>query len=129
MALKEMSKRKTGQESGGCLLFKEKSYKEWLNFRLSTSQLPSREEVLIGYGPVVADGYGCSYNPCPDLINFCISSFYSSAETSSDFFARSLEGSLLQLREICLKIKLKQQSDKTLTSVPAASTHKSTVGL
>ena len=137
MALKEMGKRKTGQESGGCLLFKEKSYKEYLNFRLSTSQLPSREDILIGYGPVVPDGYGCSYNPCPDQINFCISSFYSSPETSSDFFARSLEGSLLQMREICLKIKRKEESDKnSLSSNPlpaASSTHKtsikSTVGL
>jgi len=134
MALREMGKRKTGQE---CLLFKEKSYKEYLNFRLSTSQLPSREDILIGYGAVVPDGYGCSYNPCPEQINFCISSFYSSPETSSDFFARSLEGSLLQMREICLKIKRKQESDKTsLSSNPrpaASSTHKtsikSTVGL
>ena len=132
MALKEMAR----QRAQDPLLFKEKSYKEYLNFRLSTSQLPSIQDILIGYGPVVPDGYGCSYNPCPDQINFCISSFYSNPETSSDFFARSLEGSLLQMREICLKIQRKLEEKENLSSpskVPAANTHKtqtkSTVGL
>ncbi|CAG2105566.1 unnamed protein product [Medioppia subpectinata] len=85
-------------------LFKEKSYKEFLNFRLSTSQLATEKGILVGYGPVVADGYGCSYNICQNVITFCISSFFSSCETSSDFFALSLEGSLLQMRELCIKI-------------------------
>lgn len=88
-----------------CPLFKEKAYKEYLNFKLSTSQLPSRKDILIGYGAVVNDGYGCSYNPTSDQINFCITSFHSCSETSSDFFARSLEGSLLQMREICYKMQ------------------------
>ena len=125
LGLREMAKKR-GDEVP---LFKEKAYKEYLNFRLSTSQLPSQEDIVIGYGnrhsapgidtksnqrkqnshfitgPVVPDGYGCSYNPCRDQINFSIGSFYSATETSSDFFARSLEGSLLQMREICYKIK------------------------
>ena len=45
-----MAKKKGIEEP----LFKEKAYKEYLNFRLSTSQLPSREDILIGYGPVVS---------------------------------------------------------------------------
>lgn len=87
-------------------LFKEKSFKEYINFRLSTSQLFTLEDILIGYGPVVPDGYGCCYMPKKDQILFCLSSFYSSDETSSDFFALSLEGSLLQMREFCLKIQV-----------------------
>lgn len=86
------------------LLFKEKSFKEFINFRLSTSQLFTPEDILIGYGPVVADGYGCCYMPKSELIYFCISSFYSAPETSSDFFASSLEGSLLQMRELCANL-------------------------
>lgn len=101
LGLREISKRKLGETPK---LFKEKSYKEFLNFCLSTSTLPTEQGILVGYGPVVTDGYGCSYNPCGTHITFCISSFYSSAETSSDFFALSLEGSLLQMRELCLKI-------------------------
>lgn len=101
LGLREMAKMRKDVP----LLFREKAYKEYLNFRLSTSQLPSREDILIGYGAVVPDGYGCSYNPCRDQINFSIASFFSASETSSEFFARSLEGSLLQMREICFKIR------------------------
>lgn len=69
---------------------------------------------MVGYGPVVPDGYGCSYNICPNNVNFCVSSFFSSPETSSDFFALSLEGSLLQMREICLKRQ--QQINQSATA-------------
>lgn len=93
-------------------LFKEKAYKEYLNYKLSTSQLPSSSDILVGYGAVVPDGYGCSYNPCDNSIVFCIGSFNSCADTSSDFFARSLEGSLLQMREICLKIAERNANHK-----------------
>lgn len=98
-----MSRRGAPEGSEPCALFREKAYKEYLNFRLSTSQLPTEKGILVGYGAVVEDGYGCSYNPRSESITFCIGSFYSAAESSSDFFARSLEGSLLQMRELCLK--------------------------
>ena len=87
-------------------LFKEKSYKEFINFRLSTSQLATEKGILVGYGPVVPDGYGVAYNTCNHNMTFCIGSFFSSSETSSDFFALSLEGSLLQMRELCNKENL-----------------------
>ena len=90
-----------------CALFREKAYKEYLNYRLSTSQLPTEKGIMVGYGAVVPDGYGCSYNPMSNSILFCITSFFSSPETSSDFFARSLEGSLLQMRELCIKLNEK----------------------
>ncbi|XP_054719314.1 choline O-acetyltransferase-like [Uloborus diversus] len=109
LALKELAKAKTGDDLP---FFKDKSYFEYLNFRLSTSQLPTNYGVLVGYGPVVPDGYGCSYNPCSDHISFCVSSFFSSKETSSDFFAHSLEGSLLNMGEICLKMKQMEEDAK-----------------
>lgn len=101
MALRELSKIHFNSMPA---LFKEKSYKEYINFKLSTSQLFTPEDILVGYGPVVPDGYGCAYMPKKEEIFFCLSSFYSSAETSSDFFALSLEGSLLQMRELCFKM-------------------------
>ena len=85
-------------------MFKEKTFKEFINFKLSTSQLPTEKEILVGYGPVVPDGYGCSYNPRQDSIVFCISSFFSSDETSSKFFAVSLQESLLQMKKLCLNL-------------------------
>jgi choline O-acetyltransferase len=109
LGLREISRMKLGDIP---MLLKEKSYKEYINFRLSTSQLPTEKGILAGYGPVVPDGYGCSYNPCNQSIVFCISSFFSSAETSSDFFALSLEGSLLQMRELCVKLLSYQTPNK-----------------
>ena len=35
----------------------------------------------MGYGPVVENGYGASYNPQSDRIVFCISSFKNCADT------------------------------------------------
>ncbi|RWS14748.1 Choline O-acetyltransferase-like protein, partial [Dinothrombium tinctorium] len=102
LGLREMAKKNNNELP---LLFREKAYKEFLNFRLSTSQLPTENGVIVGYGPVVPDGYGCSYNTSANQIVFCITSFYSSPETGSNFFASSLEGSLLQMRELCYKLK------------------------
>lgn len=83
-------------------LFTDKSYKEFLNFRLSTSQLPNESGITVGYGAVTPDGYGCSYNPCKDRIVFCISSFVECPHTSSSKFTTKLEESLLEMQELCL---------------------------
>lgn len=48
----------------------------------------------MGYGPVVPNGYGASYNPKPVSITFCISAFHSSETTKAAKFAESLEDSL-----------------------------------
>ena len=53
------------------------------------------------YGPVVLDGYGCSYNPKPNYILFVISTFKSCASTKSKFFADSLEKSLDEMFDLC----------------------------
>ncbi|XP_075588758.1 choline acetyltransferase isoform X2 [Dermatophagoides farinae] len=100
-ALRELSKKHFGSIPA---VFREKSFGEYGNYRLSTSQLPTDADILVGYGAVVPDGYGCSYSTKKNHIIFCVSSFYSSDETSSDFFALSLEGSLLQMRELCLRM-------------------------
>lgn len=83
-------------------LFVDKSYGDFLNFRLSTSQLPNESGITVGYGAVTPDGYGCSYNPTADRIIFCISSFADCMETSSSKFAGSLKESLLEIRDLCL---------------------------
>lgn len=83
-------------------LFTEQSYREFLNFRLSTSQLPNESGITVGYGAVVPDGYGCSYNPCSNRIMFCISTFADCPETSSSKFADVLSESLLEMQQLCL---------------------------
>jgi len=45
-------------------LFKDSNYKVFNNFELSTSQIPTQSSSMyMCYGPVVPEGYGCSYNP------------------------------------------------------------------
>lgn len=52
------------------------------------------EGTFMGYGAVIPDGYGCSYNPKKDSVIFCISSFVSSSVTSTEAFRQSLEEAL-----------------------------------
>lgn len=54
----------------------------------------------MGYGPVVPDGYGASYNPHPDQIVFCLSAFKSSESTTTNKFAHALEESLLSMQQL-----------------------------
>lgn len=100
MALKQLAHIRFDDELPE--LFNDQSYKDYLNFRLSTSQLPNESGVTVGYGAVVPDGYGCSYNPCDDQIIFCVSSFHDCPLTSSTKFANTLEESLLEMQQLCL---------------------------
>lgn len=54
----------------------------------------------MGYGPVTPKGYGCSYNPRPDEIAFCVSAFHSSEDTSASRYAKSLKDSLDMMRDL-----------------------------
>ncbi|XP_039300487.1 choline O-acetyltransferase-like isoform X2 [Nilaparvata lugens] len=81
-------------------LFKDESYRIANHFALSTSQVPTTSDCVLGYGPVVPDGYGCCYNPWPNTITFCISAFHSSESTKSSLFAQNLEDSLLAMQEL-----------------------------
>ncbi|PKU35553.1 choline o-acetyltransferase [Limosa lapponica baueri] len=65
--------------------------------------VPTTMEMFCCYGPVVPNGYGACYNPQPEHILFCISSFKDCKETSSDMFAKAVEESLLEMRDLCSK--------------------------
>uniref|UniRef100_A0AAU6PBV7 Choline O-acetyltransferase n=1 Tax=Protohermes xanthodes TaxID=1452977 RepID=A0AAU6PBV7_9NEOP len=81
-------------------IFLDETYRIANNFLLSTSQLPTTSDTFMGYGPVVPDGYGASYNPHPDMIVFCLSAFHSSETTSTWKFAHSLEESLTAMQKL-----------------------------
>ncbi|XP_055649809.1 choline O-acetyltransferase [Falco peregrinus] len=82
-------------------LFTDETYLTSNRFILSTSQVPTTTEMFCCYGPVVPNGYGACYNPQPEHILFCISSFKDCKETSSDAFAKAVEESLLEMSDLC----------------------------
>ncbi|XP_064081549.1 choline O-acetyltransferase-like isoform X2 [Macrobrachium nipponense] len=87
-------------------IFTHRSYQVANHFRLSTSQVPTLSDSWMGYGPVVPDGYGASYNPHPDYIVFCLSAFNSCEETSTLEFGRSLERALDEMK-VLLESRIK----------------------
>ncbi|CAH2040065.1 unnamed protein product, partial [Iphiclides podalirius] len=89
--------REAAREALGHLppLFADPTYGQMIQFKLSTSQVATTTEgTFMGYGAVVPDGYGCSYNPKKESVIFCIASFCSSAVTSTEAFRLALEEAL-----------------------------------
>ena len=66
-------------------------------------QIPTNSDSFMGYGPVVPNGYGCSYNPQPDSVIFCASSFRSCEATSTSRFVCQLSATLIQVAEMLEK--------------------------
>lgn len=79
-------------------IFTHSSYTIANHFRLSTSQVTTLSDSWMGYGPVVPNGYGASYNLHPDYIIFCLSAFKSCEETSTLEFGRNLERALDEMK-------------------------------
>lgn len=69
-------------------------------FLVFRKQLPTKQIQFMGYGAVVPDGYGAAYNPQPDFIIFCLSSFCTCAETSTLRFSQSLQRSLDLMKKV-----------------------------
>ncbi|XP_039337926.1 choline O-acetyltransferase [Mauremys reevesii] len=84
-------------------IFTDETYLTSSRFILSTSQVPTTMEMFCCYGPVVPSGYGVCYNPQPEHILFCISSFKECKETSSVMLAKAVEESLMEMRDLCSK--------------------------
>jgi len=90
-------------------VFKDQAYERLNQFLLSTSQVPvGLDPSFMGYGAVVPDGYGVSYNPYPTSIIFCICSFHSSEVTNSREFANQLQISLTDMQALFVKPNLRK---------------------
>ncbi|XP_017260849.2 carnitine O-acetyltransferase isoform X2 [Kryptolebias marmoratus] len=81
-------------------LFTDPAYSKALHYHLSTSQVPSKTDCVMCFGPVVLDGYGICYNPMEDHINFAVSAFNTCAETSAAGLAQAVEDALLDMRTV-----------------------------
>ncbi|VDP11709.1 unnamed protein product [Soboliphyme baturini] len=96
VALRELASRNLIEQPK---IFTDKNFDKSFRFPLSTSQVnTSIASVVVGYGPVVDDGYGCGYRMQPEEIFFVISSSRNCQLTSSLTFQKTLEKTLLDLR-------------------------------
>lgn len=64
------------------------------------TQVATKTNSFMGYGPVVPNGYGASYNPKEDSVIFCISSFYSNETTDTKKFTEYLKDSLNLMKDL-----------------------------
>lgn len=83
-------------------LFLDTGYTTSTHFKLSTSQVPSKVDAFMCYGPFVPDGYACCYNPRSMSINFGLSACNSSPETHSSNFMSALQESLTDMYNVLL---------------------------
>ncbi|XP_068561765.1 carnitine O-acetyltransferase isoform X2 [Cebidichthys violaceus] len=81
-------------------LYTDPVYAKALHYKLSTSQVPSKTDCVMCFGPVVPDGYGVCYNPMSDHINFAVSSFNTCKDTSAAHLSQAVEGALLDMRTL-----------------------------
>ncbi|XP_030062701.1 carnitine O-acetyltransferase [Microcaecilia unicolor] len=81
-------------------IFMDTSFAVAMHFKLSTSQVPSKTDCVMCFGPVVPDGYGVCYNPMDDHINFSVSAFNSYADTNAARLAHYLEQALLDMQNL-----------------------------
>ncbi|ELK07262.1 Carnitine O-acetyltransferase [Pteropus alecto] len=81
-------------------IFMDTSYAIAMHFNLSTSQVPSKIDCVMSFGPVVPDGYGVCYNPMEAHINFSVSAYNSCAETNAARLTHYLEKALLDMRAL-----------------------------
>ncbi|EFX85954.1 hypothetical protein DAPPUDRAFT_45346, partial [Daphnia pulex] len=99
LGLRQLAKHIDSDEAAA--VFQDPSFQTIHHFALSTSQIPtSSADSFMGYGPVVPDGYGCSYNPQPDCVIFCASAFKSCESTSVAGFVRQLSDTLVQVGDM-----------------------------
>ncbi|CAN7942818.1 unnamed protein product, partial [Ixodes hexagonus] len=89
-------------------LFTDKGFQVSTHFRISSSQVATKCDSVMFFGPLVPDGYGCCYNPQERSISFGLSSFKSCHETSALHFRDALEESLTQMHD-CLTLSQKSK--------------------
>lgn len=65
-------------------LYLSKAYNKLTHFQLSSSQVPTKNLLPMGYGPSASDCYGVCYNPKEKYISFTITAFNDCNETSAE---------------------------------------------
>lgn len=79
------------------------AYQKLMHFLLSTSQVPTKHVLPMGFGPSAPDCYGVCYNPQENRIFFTITAYHECEETSAEKFAQELRKAFLDIRDLCDK--------------------------
>ncbi|XP_070689556.1 carnitine O-acetyltransferase-like [Pempheris klunzingeri] len=81
-------------------IFMDTSFAVANHYNLSTSQVGSKTDCVMCFGPMVPDGYGVCYNPMDEHINIAITAFNSCEETNAAKFSQAVEDALLDMRAL-----------------------------
>ncbi|KAM8866748.1 carnitine O-acetyltransferase [Synchiropus picturatus] len=81
-------------------IFMDTSYAVAHHYNLSTSQVGSKTDCVMCFGPMVPDGYGVCYNPMDDHFNIAITAFNSCEETNAAKFSQVVEDALLDMKAL-----------------------------
>ncbi|SPP82063.1 carnitine O-acetyltransferase [Drosophila guanche] len=83
--------------------FQSKGFVKSVSFQVFSSQVPSRYEAFMAYGPLIANGYGCCYNPRNKDMIFSISAWGSNKETDPVQYGNAIEKALNTMRRLILQ--------------------------
>ncbi|XP_016983298.2 carnitine O-acetyltransferase [Drosophila rhopaloa] len=78
--------------------FSSPGYVKSSHFRMSTSQVATKNDAFMGYGPATDDGYACCYNPRECDIIVAISAWRHCAVTDPWKFAKMLEKAFIEMK-------------------------------
>lgn len=81
-------------------LFMDTAYTKSMHHKLSTSQVSSKYESIMFYGPTAPDGYGVCYNPQSAKIGFAVSALNTSPETCSQKMTSAIHQSLSDMHKL-----------------------------
>lgn len=87
-------------------LFMDTAYTKNMHHKLSTSQVSSKYESIMCYGPTAPDGYGVCYNPQSSKIGFAVSALDTSPETCSKKMTAAIHQSLSDMQKLALEFQV-----------------------
>ncbi|XP_061673292.1 carnitine O-acetyltransferase-like isoform X2 [Syngnathoides biaculeatus] len=81
-------------------IFMDTSFAVAHHYNLLTSQVGSKTDCVMCFGPMVPDGYGVCYNPMDEHINIAVTAFNSCEETNAAKYAQTVNDALVDMRAL-----------------------------
>ncbi|PVD21630.1 hypothetical protein C0Q70_17429 [Pomacea canaliculata] len=85
-------------------LYLDTSFKESTYYKLSTSQVGAKHNMVMLFGPAVPDGYGLCYNPQDTKIFFSVTSYHVCSETNSEKLSAAIKQSLVDMQALLNRV-------------------------